>query len=68
MTTTINKTTGVGPTEVITHEHCYICWETKTTGGCGCGRVRANEEAREVFREVMNDNGMISADFRGHRT
>lgn len=52
----------------ILHDHCYICWEIKTTAGCGCDKVQANKETVEVCREVMNDNGMISADFRGHRS
>jgi hypothetical protein len=54
--------------KILTHDHCYICGETRTTAGCGCDRIQANKEAMEVYREVMNDNGMISADYRGYRS
>ncbi len=46
--------------KLITWEDCLSCGERKTTIGCGCDRNKANEEAREVFRDILNDNGMIS--------
>ncbi len=47
--------------KLITWEDCLICGKRKTTAGCGCDRIKANEEAREIYREIMIDNGMSNA-------